>query len=138
MTSITMASRCLDNLLPPEVGNSVKQIMCLPVTYAIMYHRDGSTVNTAGVLAAPQPVGSGLRLYVFLTWWAVPAPGGHPPGAAGVGGKPLPAFIVHVQSRRGESIWKKDGNRTPCVPSLGAAWGRAGVGGRLSFHAAGH
>lgn len=31
VTSITMASRCLDNLLPPEVGNSVKQIICVSV-----------------------------------------------------------------------------------------------------------
>lgn len=44
--------------------------LCLTVTYAIMYHCDGSTVNATGVPAAPQPVRSGWRLYVFLTWWA--------------------------------------------------------------------
>lgn len=98
MTSITMASRCLDNLLPPGARKQREaDYLCLTVTYAIMYHCDGSTVNTTGVPAAPQPVGNVLCSYVFLTWWAGPA-ACHPPGTPGVGGKQLLVFIVCVLS----------------------------------------
>lgn len=54
MTSITMASRCLDNLLPPGARRQREaDYLCLTATSAIMYHSDGSTVNTTGVPAAP-------------------------------------------------------------------------------------
>lgn len=107
MTSITMASRCLDNLLPPEAGKQREaDYLCLTVTYAIMYHSDGSTVNTTGVPAAPQLAGNVLHSYVFLTWWAVPAPACTLPTH-------LLAFTLHVQSGRGESTRTKAGNWTP-------------------------
>lgn len=47
--SITMASRCLDNLLPPGLGdNNEADYLCLTATSVIMYHGDGSTVSTTG------------------------------------------------------------------------------------------
>jgi len=56
MTSITMASRCLDNLLPPGARRQREaDYLCLTATSAIMYHGDGSTVNTTGVLPPPSP-----------------------------------------------------------------------------------
>lgn len=62
MTSITMASRCLDNLLPPGAQKQHEaDYLCLTVTYAIMYHCDGSTVSTTGVPSAPQPAGTVLH-----------------------------------------------------------------------------
>lgn len=74
MTSITMASRCLDNLLPPGAQNQREaDYLCLAVTCAIMYHPDGSTVNTTGFPSGPQPAGAGWRSYVFLTWRAAPS-----------------------------------------------------------------
>lgn len=55
MTSITMASRCFDNLLPPGAQEQREaDYLCLTVTYVIMYHRDGSTVNTTGVPSTPR------------------------------------------------------------------------------------
>lgn len=94
MTSITMTRRCLDNLFPLGAQQQREaDYLCLTVTHAIMYHHDGSTVNTTGVPAAPQPVGD-----VFLTWWAIPAPACHPPRTPGFGGKQLEAFTVHAQS----------------------------------------
>ena len=74
MTSITMESRCLDNLLPPGAQRQREaDYLCLTATSAIMYHGDGSTVNTTGILPPPQPAGSVCCSSVFLTWRAGPA-----------------------------------------------------------------
>ena len=44
MTSITMESRCLDNLLPPGAQRQREaDYLCLTATSAIMYHGDGHT-----------------------------------------------------------------------------------------------
>lgn len=122
MTSITMASRCLDNLLPPGAQRQREaDYLCLTVTYAIMYHSDGSTVNTTGVPSAPQPVGTVLHSYVFLTWWAVPTPACSPPGSLHVGGKDL-AFIIHGQGGWGRGNALGQGQElSPILLPLGAA-----------------
>ncbi|XP_006890236.1 PREDICTED: uncharacterized protein LOC102871779 [Elephantulus edwardii] len=49
MPSITTASRCLDNRRPPGSREQREaDYLCLAVTYVIVHHADGSTVNTAG------------------------------------------------------------------------------------------
>lgn len=73
MPSITMASRCADNLLPPGAPKQREaDYLCLTVTCALMYHRDGSTVDTAGVPSGPQLLGTVWRSRVLLTWRATP------------------------------------------------------------------
>ena len=133
MTSITMASRCLDNLLPPGARRQREaDYLCLTATSAIMYHSDGSTVNTTGVPAAPQPAGSVCCSYVFLTWRAGPA-ACHPPGAPGVGRKQLSGFhCLCAQRMRGKH--SDQGQKLdPVLPSLqaGQGWGK-----RLWLHSA--
>lgn len=112
MTSITMASRCSDNLLPPGAQKQREaDYLCLTVTYAIVYHSDGSTVNTTGVPSAPQPVGAVSHSYVFLTWRAAPAPACSPPRSPRVGGHDRLALIIHVQGGWGRGApWARDRN----------------------------
>lgn len=63
MTSITMAPKRLDNLLPAGAGERWEaDYPCFAVTLVIMYHLDGSTANTAWVPASP----SELHLLLFI------------------------------------------------------------------------
>lgn len=126
MTSITMASRCLDNLLPPGAQNQREaDYLCLAVTCAIMYHPDGSTVNTTGFPSGPQPAGAVWRSYVFLTWRAVPAPACRPPSTPGLGGDRL-AFPVRAQSGGGGEKLDQRTESGPHHASTGGCSGRRG------------
>lgn len=137
MTSVTMASRCLDNLLPPGAQKQREaDYLCLTVTHAIMYHRDGSTVSTTGVPSAPQPVGTEPACIHTSS-----SPGGRSPLLPGV----LPALLVLVGSvfwlsslmckaaeGRGKP-WVKDRSWTPLCHLWGLQWeGRGKAGGRLT------
>lgn len=63
MTFITMAPKCLDNLLPTGAGERHEaDYPCFPVTPVIMYHLDGSTANTSWVPARP----SAMHLLLFI------------------------------------------------------------------------
>lgn len=137
MTSVTMASRCLDNLLPPGAQKQREaDYLCLTVTHAIMYHRDGSTVSTTGVPSAPQPVGTEPACIQTSS-----SPGGRSPLLPGV----LPALLVLVGSvfwlsslmckaaeGRGKP-WVKDRSWNPLCHHWGLQWEvRGKAGGRLT------
>lgn len=83
-----------------------------------MDHCDGSTVSTTGVPAAPQPVGSGWRLHVFLTWWAALLV------LRGSVGNPSWLPLCRCKAAEGKAF----GRRTKTGPFSCRRWGLRGVG----------
>lgn len=120
MTSITMASRCLDNLLPPGARRQREaDYLCLTATSAIMYHSDGSTVSTTGVLPPPSPQKC-LR-FICLPHLGMGPTACRPPGAPGVGRKQLSGFHCScAQWLRGKHLDQGE-KLDPVLPSLEAS-----------------
>lgn len=137
-TSITMASRCLDNLRPPGAWKQREaDYLCLTVTYAIMYHGDGSTVNTAGVPAARPPASRKRLVCTRLPsspGWQAPLPLAVPRHSWSWW-QTSPGFhcscAKQPREKHSDQGWKLDS----VLPSLDAA---ARVGERLRIRTAGH